>query len=315
MANPVQAVVFHSHGVGQYVRVSQFPRPGQTIRALSWDNDRDGGKGSNVAIALAKLGVSTAFFGKVGCDIWGDLGEQWMSEAGVDVSALLRSERLRTSTGVVMIDNEGANMIVTRNTSTDFTREEILTALGRFAGAKVFITGFEINVEAALFGAQTAHGMGMTTILNPSPIPERPLGELPYIDVLIVNEHEALELAGLAQDADCLARLEEISARLMERYRVGSVIMTLGRHGSFCRSPGGVWRHGAVEAPVVDTTGAGDGFLAAVAAKLIGGSSLPEACGFANAFSAYSVGVQGTFPSYPTLEQLTAFLEERTKVS
>ena len=64
MTRPPQVMVFHSHGVGQYVRIHELPLPGETVQALSWDNDRDGGKGSNVAASLimgaVKCGMEVA---------------------------------------------------------------------------------------------------------------------------------------------------------------------------------------------------------------------------------------------------------------
>ncbi|MEG0833503.1 MAG: ribokinase [Oscillospiraceae bacterium] len=301
-------VVFHSHGVGQYVRVSKFPVPGETIRALSWDNDRDGGKGSNVAIALAKLGVSSAFFGKVGNDIFGDLGEKWMSELDVDVSMMLRDDKLQTSTGVVVIDDNGDNLIITKSTGTKFSHEEIDTALQKFSSSKVFITGFEIDISASLYGARLAHKLGMTTLLNPSPLPDFPLGCLDFIDVLIVNEIEGLKLSDLPDTSDCISSSQKIVANLADKYSVPCVIMTMGKHGSITYDSGEIWQTDPVNTKVVDTAGAGDGFLSAIAACKVWGVNMKTACEWANVFSSIAVSRLGTFPSYPTLEEMNAVM-------
>ena len=56
----VRAVIFNKHGIGHITRVERFPEPGETVRALEWQFGEDGGKGTNVAVALALLGVQDA---------------------------------------------------------------------------------------------------------------------------------------------------------------------------------------------------------------------------------------------------------------
>jgi len=107
-----QIVVVGSHGVGQVVRVERFPAPGETVNSVRWDVSPDGGKGSNQAIAVGRLGCSVAFVGIVGRDALGDLGDEWMCAAGVDTRHLLRSPTGATSTGIVIVDASGQNSII-----------------------------------------------------------------------------------------------------------------------------------------------------------------------------------------------------------
>lgn len=306
MTRPPQVMVFHSHGVGQYVRIHELPLPGETVQALSWDNDRDGGKGSNVAMALGKLGTPTAFFGKLAHDIWAEMGLTWMRGFGVDLSLVLRSDAIRTSTGLVMIDDAGNNSIVTMNTGVSFTEDEIRGALDAAPDCRYFVTGFEIPWQQALLGARLAHERGMTAVLNPSPVPPQPMGPIGYVDILIVNEVEAERLSGLGRDSDP----EQMLRALRDRYEVGAVVLTAGGRGSFGYDGQQYWQHGAIEVPVVDTTGAGDAFLACMTAELARGQALPDACRAAGAYAAMSVTRLGTFPAYPTRAELDAFLAE-----
>lgn len=306
MKQTPRVLVFHSHGVGQYVRVHAFPEPGETIRAISWDNDRDGGKGSNVAIALGKLGIPTAFFGKLGNDIWAEMGLNWMQSFGVNVELVLLSEQIHTSTGLVMIDDRGENYIVTMNTGTSFTEAEIAAALDASQSCTHFITGFEIPVDNALTGARLAHAMGMMTILNPSPVPVEDLGALPYIDLMIVNRVEGQKLSGLPCEEDP----QKLLAALKKRYQMGAVIMTMGPKGSYGYDGAQFWHNPVFDLPVVDTTGAGDAFLACVVAELTQGAGLPQACAVASAYSSLAVTRLGTFPAYPTRAELHTFLQK-----
>ena len=119
-------LVFNHHGVGQIVEIERLPRLGETIVGYNWRIAQDGGKGSNCAIALGRMGVKTAYVGKVGNDAWGDLGKCWMEEAGVDVSCLLRSDEISTGTGLIMLMEDGQNTIVHGESSfRAMTDEEI----------------------------------------------------------------------------------------------------------------------------------------------------------------------------------------------
>ena len=148
MEKSIQAVVVNSHGVGQYVHIKKLPVQGETIRGWGWQVAQDGGKGSNSAIALGRLGIRTAYVGKVGKDPWGDLGALWMTEAGVDISCMYRSSEISTGTGLIMLDEEGKNTIVLGGSSgRALTDAEIIQGVRSFQGAQVLITGFEIPEE------------------------------------------------------------------------------------------------------------------------------------------------------------------------
>ena len=91
MSEQSRIVVVGSHAPGLFIRVKRPPRLGETVIGWDFQEPVDGGKGSNQAIAVARLGAPASFVGVVGQDRIGDEGDRWMCEAGVDTTFLRRS--------------------------------------------------------------------------------------------------------------------------------------------------------------------------------------------------------------------------------
>lgn len=304
----IQAVVLNSHGVGQYAYTDHMPVWGETLCVSKWHVAEDGGKGSNVSVALGRLGIPTAYIGKVGNDPWGDLGEKWMQDAGVDTTFLYRTDEVSTGTGLILIGPDGQNTIIDGDSSSvKLTFEEVKQALDALKGASLFLTGFEVPQQLALDAARYAKSLGMATMLNPSPLPEKPMGSISYIDYLFINEVEGRYILNLPQEAQIApqAMMEEIQ----ETYGVPRIIMTLGSDGSAVLADGSFWNVPPVKVtPIVNTAGAGDGFMAATAAQLALGRSLKEATEWASKYAALTVTIDGTIPAYRPMAEVEAFI-------
>lgn len=301
----VDVVVLNNLGGGQSVQVEELPLPGQTVKGYNWRYNIDAGKGPNSCICMGRLGVRAAFIGKAGQDAAGDRGENWMREAGVDTSGLLRSDQVSTGQGVRVVARDGQNLIVCgESSSRALTQEEVFAQLARMEGARFFVTGFEIREELALAAAREAKRLGMGTVLNFSPIQTLDVGALDYIDYLVVNETEVARLVGL-EDWHAV-ELPALLARVRERYHCGCVVATLGAEGSAGLEGARFWQIPPVAAQVVDTSGAGDAFLSAMVVNLVWGKDIRDACAWAGAFASYTTTRRGTIPSYPTLDEYTA---------
>ena len=309
MAKRMDVIVLNSHGVGQYAYVDRMPAWGETLSVKNWHVAEDGGKGSNVTVALGRLGLKVAYVGKVGNDPWGDLGEKWMRDAGADTTYLYRTDEVSTGTGLVLIGPDGQNAIIDGDSSSvKLTVAEVEAALDDMAGSSFLITGFEVPQRVSLAGARHAKELGMTVALNPSPLPEEPMGRLDYVDYLFINELEGRAIEGLA--ADDALDAESLVRKVHETYGVGNVVMTLGGHGSCALEAGGTFfsvnpMH--VEG-VVNTAGAGDGFMAATVFGLVRGKRRREAMEWASAYAALSVTIDGTIPAYRPLNEVEAFI-------
>jgi ribokinase len=125
----------------------------------------DGGKGSNVSVALGRLNIDTAYIGKVGNDPWGDLGEKWLQDAGVDVTYMYRTDEVSTGTGLILIGPDGQNAIIDGDRSSVALKEqEVIDALDDMKGsfAHKFATKPEViegNMKAIERAMQEVQGI------------------------------------------------------------------------------------------------------------------------------------------------------------
>lgn len=305
-------IVLNSHGVGQYAYTDHMPKWGETLSVKNWYVAEDGGKGTNVSVALGRLKINTAYIGKVGNDPWGDLGEKWLEDAGVDATYMYRTDEVSTGTGLILIGPDGQNAIIDGDSSSVALKEqEVIDALNDMKGSAYFVTGFEIPMNIALAGAKYAKELGMHTALNPSPLPEEPIGNLDFIDYLFINEIEGRYLCNETDNPNMDPR--KLMEEIRTKYGVANIILTAGSDGSMALCGDQFWTIPPLKVDkVVNTAGAGDGFMAATIANLIWGKSLKEAMDWASKYAALSVTIEGTIPAYRPLDEVNSFIEENS---
>jgi ribokinase len=302
-------IVLGYHGVGgNAVRVHHVPVIGETITAWDFHFHKDGGKGSHQAIVINRLGGNSAFIGKIGSDEKSEIAKQWLLEDGVNLTHLLRSDRISPIIGLKMIDDNGDNAIISikGGVQDELTFAEAKPCIEEFKSAKIFITGFEIPVKTALEGAKLAKQLGMTTIVNPAPARDEAMGDLDYIDIFIPNESEAKSIAGIDLNADF--HPNDLMSQIKARYKVGTVIITAGRHGVFGYDGITSWRIPPIAVKAIDTTGAGDAFIGGFAFSLSEGNEIVKAAEFGNYVAALSVTRYGTIPAFPLLDEVEEFM-------
>ena len=310
---PIDVIVLNSHGVGQVCHIKRFPRRGETLEATNWHVEEDGGKGATVSVALGRLGVSTGYIGKVGYDPWGDMGDKWMSESGVDTTFMYRDHSVSTGTGIILIEEDSTNTIIDGDSACKaLTWQETHDAIEAMKEAKIFITGFGMPFAKALDGAKIAkEEYGMKTFCNVSPLPSEEMGDLSFLDYMILNDVEALALCGLEEDADVAYR--DVLKQLQDKYHCKGVIMTCNAKGSVVLDGEEYWEVAPTPVKAVDTIGAGDGYLAAVAAGLVWGKTMKEATEWASKYAAYKVTRPGSMTrkpgcGYPEKPEVDAFI-------
>lgn len=294
---------------GNRVRVHHLPVPGETVIAWDYHVYKDGGKGGHQAIVVSRLGGRSVFIGKIGGGPDGDMAVKLLTDDGVDVSFLVRSDELQPRPGLQLITDDGNNAIISiKGIGHTLTFEDAQSRLEDLKDARIFITGFEIPVSTALRSAKLAKSFGMFTILNPAPMQEIIDESLEYIDILAPNEVEAKALLGvpIGEPAD----MERVSQLLLDKYRVGAVLITMGDKGALYRSPSQVFTVPVIPVRAVNTTGAGDCFIGAFAWALSSGQSIEQAVRLGNCAAAFSVTKDGSIDSFPYRHELDAFVEE-----
>jgi ribokinase len=303
-----QIVVVGSHIPGLFMRVKRPPVAGETVIGWDYQEPMDGGKGSNQAIAAARLGAHVSFVGCVGQDRIGREGERWMVEAGVDTTYLYKSQAAPSGIGFILLGEDGIPaMVSSMGANAELSQAQVEEALQRSKGAQVMLTQFEIPPAMAIHATRVAKELGMLTMVNPAPAPEEPLESLDCADILTPNESEARLLLGLPLDDT--TPLDVIASRLRQEMGAGVVLVTAGEQGVVGCDEREAWTIAPPPVAAIDTSGAGDVFCAALAVALIQGKSLRQASGWACAVAALSVTRPGTIPAYPTLAEAEDFLE------
>ncbi len=286
-----------------------------------------GGAPANVAVGLARLGVSSGFMGKVGDDAFGRFLAQTLADAGVDVSALRFSEAARTALAFVSLRADGEReFMFYRHPSADvlFTADEVDTDIIR--QARVFHFGSisligEPARAATLHAAAIAREAGLLISYDPNlrlnlwPDADAARAGIklgwPLAHIIKVSEEELAFVTGVApislEDLLGLGGWRHPDLRLL--------VITRGLLGCRYATTDGSGDVPGFKVEAVDTTGAGDGFMAGLLKGLIDHpkafadkSVLDAICRYANAVGALTTTQRGAIPALPDADQVAAFL-------
>lgn len=284
--------------------VEHLPAPGETVTSSSLARF-PGGKAGNQAVAAARTGVATRLLGAVGADEPGDFMRGFLNEARVDLTGVIEIADAPTGQAFITLDTLGRNSIVVApGANARFGAAEIAAA--ELSGFTVFLTQFEATlpaVEALFLRPEARAGL---KILNAAPALMEGARLLALADILIVNETELARFAALAEPP---GDAEQAAAAALGLAAPGqAVIATLGGDGAVIVRDGEVTRVPGRRAEVIDTTGAGDCFCGALAARLSEGADLEGAVIYANAAAAISVSRAGAATSSPTRAEVEASL-------
>ncbi|MGH8868485.1 MAG: ribokinase [Actinomycetes bacterium] len=277
--------------------VPRLPNMGETLHGTEFRMGY-GGKGANQAVMAAKLGAVVTMVTKLGKDVFGDGTLENFRACGVDTQFVTVTDEAFSGVAPIMVDDSGNNSIVIVTGANDLlTDEEIESARPAMASAGALVCQLEIPVSAVLVALRAARAEGTLTVLNPAPAPAHVPDELLVLcDVLCPNQGEAGVLTGRRVDSveDAVA-----AAGALRERGAGSVVVTLGENGCLVASAAGVEHVPAPSVDAVDTTGAGDAFVGALAYFLGKGESLVASSAWANEIAALSVLGRGTQTSFP----------------
>jgi ribokinase len=283
-------------------RTARMPRPGETVLGNGFALG-PGGKGSNQAVAAARLGGDVTFISKIGQDPFGDMALAVWAEAGVKTEVQRMADSYTGAAGIFLEEGSGQNAIVISPGAAGTISEADIVAAGDvIRAASIFMTQLEQPLPAARRALEVARSAGAATILNPAPAAELDAEFFTLSDYLTPNETEAEDLTGIKVSTVEDARMA--AQKLLEK-GVGGVVITLGPEGALLHTPETSEMCPAHNFdPVVDTTGAGDAFNGAFAVALARGDTPLDAVKFGCAVASLSVTRPGTAQSMPTLEEL-----------
>jgi len=300
-----QVVVLGSANADLVLDIDHRPVAGETV--LGTDVViTPGGKGANQAVAAARLGCDVAFVGCVGDDANGELLRASLRGAGVDLSGL-RVVGAPTGSAIIMVTPDGENSIIVSPSANRQVSCAMIDDLEQvWGGARVVVAQLEVPVETVAHLANRAHATGTRVLINAAPAAALPAEVLAVADPLVVNESEAAILLARA-DATLVAPTTDprVIAAALLALGPRSVVVTLGVGGAvFIERDSVARRVPARRVQAVDTTGAGDAFVGALAVHIAGGASLTAAVERATDVAAIAVTRRGAQNSYPTLEEV-----------
>ncbi len=295
-------VVVGSVNTDYVLRVGRRPGAGETVGGATLEV-HPGGKGANQAVAAARYGAAVALVARVGDDDLGERRRVELEAEGVGTANLLSTAGASSGLTVITVTPDGENsIVVVPGANAELSPGDVGAAEADLAAASVLVLGLEVPMATVVRAAELA-GPQTAVLLNAAPAQPLPT-ELPArVGVLIVNEHEACELAGIPVGGAVDAR--RAAAVLRER-GAGAVVVTLGALGAVLLDASGAVEH--VPAPtvhVVDTTGAGDAFVGALASRIAAGATLLEGVEAGVAAGSATTQVVGALAQVPpTLRRL-----------
>jgi ribokinase len=281
----------------------RHPRIGETVagHAVLYF---PGGKGANQAVAAAKLGAPTTLIGRLGKDAFGDELKAFLAAQGVDLSFVQQTSEAHTGTALITIANADNTIVIIPGANALVSAADV--AAPAFANGDIAVSQFEIPLPSISAFFNRARAAGATTILNPAPATESKRELLDLVDILILNESELGLLAKTElHDTDDPARFIE-AARSLQTGKDKTICVTLGKRGVLALIDGKPLIIPGRTVRALDTTGAGDCFVGAVAAQLAAGKSIHDALVYANAAASICVQRMGAGPSMPTVTEVEA---------
>ncbi|MFC0015331.1 MULTISPECIES: ribokinase [Allobacillus] len=292
----MNVLVIGSINMDLVLSVKEIVKPGETTSSTSYTTNF-GGKGSNQAVACRHLGADVSFIGSVGADEFGEAILANYDELGIESSGIAKEGQ--TGIAMIQVNEAGENSIVLvpganhQVSKTDIDRHRPL-----IEACDVVLMQLEIPIDTVGYAIHQAKALNKKVVLNPAPANELSREALRQVDLLTPNE---IELAGLSGLPVHDLEHAEAAAKMLLNEGVGEIVVTLGRQGSLLVTKEESFYLEAEEVKVVDTTGAGDAYNAALVTGLSNGMPIKQAMKLATLVAGYTVSVKGAQPKLPSM--------------
>jgi ribokinase len=290
------------------ITLPNLPRYGETVIGYELKMT-PGGKGANQAVASAKLGMKTYMIGKVGYDFMGEILIKNLEKNNVEKRYVYMDKDSHTGIALILVDSKGRNMIaVAPGADSKVSKKDVDDAVDAIKSSDILLTQLEIPISTVEYAVKKAKDVGTKVIVNPAPAASLPKSLIENTDILTPNEVELETLTGIKINEFNLSEVKKAAKRLID-IGVKTVIVTLGERGALLVNNKGSKHVKGVKVNVVDTTGAGDAFNAALAVALAEGKDVEQAVRIANYVGALATIKVGAQEALPTREELNKFVK------
>jgi ribokinase len=257
-----------------------------------------GGKGANQALAAARLGAEVALVGAIGDDAFGRQLRDGLAAEGIDLDHVAQLADNASGTASITVAGGENQIIVVPAANARVTPAQVEQAHALIGRADAVLVQMEIPLETVEATLRLGHRLGVPVILNPAPAQKLPTEWLQLARYVTPNQHELAILLDADPDEDF---------RALMRRAPCPVVLTRGAEGAWYRESGEPSHQPGFAINVVDSTGAGDAFNAALAVFLKDGLAVAvrKACAAA-ALSVSKFGAQGGMPQRKEVEKWLA---------
>jgi len=277
-------------GNSVFLTTDHFHREGETVAAKSFYNEA-GGKGYNQAVAAARLGAECSFIGAFGKDSGAELCVGFLKEEGIKPLPVYKD--LPSAYACILTDSQGENRVtVYGGAAALLTGEDIKAMEAEIAASDMLVLQNEVAADVNRVACEIAEKHGVKILINPAPAIGMDVSLLKKAFVITPNLHEATMLFG------------EHWMSGMEKEGIKYAVVTCGSKGVVVYNKGIITPIKALPVKVVDTTGAGDCFTAALAVKLCEGEGLYNAAVFANKAASVAVSRPYAVAAMPKMEEI-----------
>ena len=298
--------VLGSYNTDITLNVPHLPADGETVFGTQMKYN-PGGKGSNQAVAAHRAGADVTFIAKVGRDGMEKTGFDLYEKIGLDTTNIIRDDGASTGIATIEVDNITAQnrIVVIPGANMRITADEVREREDVIANSDILLLQLEVSREAIIEAVRIAKAHGVKIVLNPAPFSDVVFDIIKDVDIITPNETEA-DLIAPGHNGNFQWAASDIIGM-----GSGSVIITVGKQGSYYKGVKGEFVVPAKEVKAVDTTGAGDAYNGAFCTALAEGSDIKAAMEFASAYASLSVTRPGAASSMPTRQETEEFIKER----
>jgi len=305
-----EAVVIGDINVDVLASIPAYPLPGGDALAERIVT-RAGGSAANTAIALSRLGISAKMIGRVGRDVWADMGLQSLSDSRVDIADVQRDDLASTGLFFIAVTPDGERTMFGLRGANARTDPASIDPGALDSARLLHVSGYALlespQRDAALrlvdLAVQRGVSVSLDTGLQPAlAVPDIIRRLLPRLSICVLGIEEAQALVNASAPADAAAALVERGVK-----RVG---LKLGAQGCLAADAFRVEHLPAFEVPVVDTTGAGDAFSAGLIFGWLRGAGLQATGTLANALGALAATSWGAGPAMPERADVLRLLRD-----
>lgn len=295
-----KVLVIGSLNIDFSVSVDKIPYPGETVNANSLLIN-NGGKGANQAYTIGKLGGNVSMLGCIGKDEYGKQLKNDLAKVGVVVDGIYEHPSVDSGKAFINVSKDGENAItIVHGANYEVDEDFIMNNISYIEDADIILMQLEIPLSTVKKVLEVAKDK--TIILDPAPASDEIMSfDLSNIYLMKPNETEIETLTKVKVTDEESAAVA--ASKLLEK-GVKNVLVSLGKNGSYLINSLGTKYFPCISSNVVDTTAAGDSFIASVALGLSKDSTLDESILFASKVASIVVTKKGAQSSIPTLEEV-----------